>query len=250
MDNHYELELLSKGRKFYEKGDLKKAQSALTELIETNNKSAEAFFLLANIFHLKGEISKAIKAFKKVLAIDPEHTDASISLSVIYNDIGKYDEAKEVFNEANTRVKNKKHTVTLEEGKTFNDSHINKKFAVKHFELADLYYTYNRLDEALYEYNKAINLDPDDIEARIKVAKVYAKKGLVSKAFQELKKLKNEYPNFAPARLSLGILYYSNGHIIEAQNEWQRIIDKDPANEEAKMYLRLSNQATETSISI
>ncbi len=106
------------------------------------------------------------------------------------------------------------------------------------------------LDEALFEFNKSIGLNPENLEIRVKMAKVYAKKGFVSKAFEELKKLKNEHPTFAPARLALGVLLYGNGNIIEAQNEWERVLAIEPKNSEAEMYLNLSQTATETSLKI
>ena len=60
-----------------------------------------------------------------------------------------------------------------------------------------------------------MNLDPDNLELRIKIAKTYTKKGFTSKAFEELKRLKNEQPGYMPARIALGLLYYGNGNIIE-----------------------------------
>jgi tetratricopeptide (TPR) repeat protein len=235
-------ELMVSGRSCFEKGDYKKALMIFNEIIEVDTKNTEAYFCLANIFHINGEIGKAIKAFTKVLELDPNHTDASISLSVLLNDIGKYEEAKKIFEKANTHVKNVKSGV--------DDPHINRKFSLKHYELAEQYFAYNRFDEALFEYNKASGLDPDNLEIRIKMAKVYSKKGFNSKAFDELKKLKNEYPGFLPARLSLGLMYYGNGNVVEAQTEWQAILSKDPTHAEAKMYLDLSRSATETQISL
>ena len=202
------------------------------------------FFLLANVFHINGEIGKAIKAFSKVLSLNPEHTDAAISLSVLYNDIGQYEDARKVFEMANDRVKGK--------GKTANgiteDKHINKKFASKHYEIADLYLSYNRYDEALFEYNKVIALDPENLEAKIKIAKVYAKKGFIAKAIEELRVLKNEEPNYAPARIALGVIHYGNGNVLEAQTEWEKVLLKDPFQSEASMYLNLSRTATETNL--
>lgn len=117
-------------------------------------------------------------------------------------------------------------------------------------ELADLYFTYGRYDEALFEYNKVIALNPENLEVRLKVAKVYAKKGFTSKAIDELRRLKNEEPNFVHARIALGVIYYGNGKIIEAQTEWRKVLSKDPRNTEASMYLNLSRTATETSVSL
>ncbi len=236
-------DLMKKAKEAFQRNDLKTAALLLNEVIEQNPNSTEAFFYLANVFHVRGELGKAIKAFQRVLELDSNHTDAAISLSVIYNDIGKYEEAKHIFEKANNQVKN-----TQNQGVT--DPHLNKKFSLKHYELAEMYTSYGRFEEALFEYNKAATLDPDNLEIRIKVAKNYTKKGFTSKAFEELKRLKNEQPGYMPARIALGLLYYGNGNIIEAQAEWQNVLSRDPSHAEALMYVNLSRGATETTVSI
>lgn len=236
-------QLLKTARECFEKLEYKKCQLVLNEIIESDDKNVDALFLLANIFHINGEIGKAIKAFNKVLNLNPEHTDAAISLSVLYNDIGQYEDAKKVFDTANERVKGKNKGSGLIE-----DKHINKKFASKHYEIADLYMSYNRYDEALFEYNKVIGLDPENLEAKIKIAKVYAKKGFIAKAIEELRNLKNEEPAYAPARIALGVIHYGNGNVLEAQAEWEKVLIKDPFHAEASMYMNLSRTATETNL--
>ncbi|MBY0413150.1 MAG: tetratricopeptide repeat protein [Bdellovibrionales bacterium] len=236
-------QLLKTARECFEKQEYKKSQMVLNEIIESDDRNVDALFLLANIFHINGEIGKAIKAFTKVLNLNPEHTDAAISLSVLYNDIGQYEDAKKVFDTANERVKGKNKGTGLME-----DKHINKKFASKHYEIADLYLSYNRYDEALFEFNKVVGLDPENLEARIKIAKVYAKKGFIAKAIEELRNLKNEEPNYAPARIALGVIHYGNGNVLDAQSEWEKVLIKDPFHAEASMYMNLSKTATETRI--
>ncbi len=243
MENTKLNDLLKKAKDAFQRSDLKTASLLLNEVIEQNPNCTEAFFYLANVFHVRGELGKAIKAFQRVLELDPHHTDASISLSVIYNDIGKYEEAKAIFEKANNQVKN-----TQQQGLA--DPHLNRKFSLKHYELAEMYASYGRADEALFEYNKAVGLDPDNLEIRIKVAKTYTKKGFISKAFDELKRLKNEHPGYMPARIALGLLYYGNGNIIEAQAEWQNVLSREPNHQEASMYMNLSRSATETTVSL
>ena len=242
MENTREMKLLNQAKDLFEKNMLQDALGIFEDIIAMNPNSTECYFYLGNIFHIKGQLGKAIKAFNKVIELDPSHTDASISLSVILNDIGHYEEAQNIFDNANKHVK--------QESKGINDPHLNKKFSLKHYEIGEMYFSYNRYDEALFEYNKAIGLDPDNLEIRIKVAKVYSKKGYISKSFDELKKLKMEYPGYIPARIALGLLYYGNGNIIEAQSEWQNALSKDPKNSELAMYLNLSKGATETSLNV
>ena len=239
MENVKLSDLLKKAKEAFQKNDLKTASLFLNEIIEQNPNATEAFFYLANVFHVRGELGKAIKAFQRVLELDPHHTDAAISLSVIYNDIGKYEEAKAIFEKANNQVKNN-------QSQGISDPHLNKKFSLKHYELAEMYASYGRTDEALFEYNKASTLDPDNLEIRIKIAKTYTKKGFTSKAFDELKRLKNEHPGYMPARIAMGLLYYGNGNIIEAQAEWQNVLSREPNHPEAIMYIQLSRSATET----
>jgi tetratricopeptide (TPR) repeat protein len=243
LENIKLSDLLKKAKEAFQKNDLKTAALFLNEIIEQNPHATEAYFCLANVFHVRGELGKAIKAFQRVLELDSHHTDAAISLSVIYNDIGKYEEAKAIFEKANNQVKNNQQ-------QGLSDPHLNKKFALKHYEIAEMYASYGRVDEGLFEYNKASTLDPDNLEIRIKIAKTYTKKGFTSKAFDELKRLKNEHPGYMPARIAMGLLYYGNGNIIEAQAEWQNVLSREPAHPEAQMYIQLSRQATETNINI
>ena len=64
-----------------------------------------------------------------------------------------------------------------------------------------------------------------------------------------LRKLKSENPSYLPARIALGLLYFGNGNVLEAQSEWYNVLNMDPNNQEAKMYLDLSNKsATETKL--
>ncbi len=242
MNSLHERNLIEQGKELFNRGDLIKAVEVFGEVTELNPKNSDAYFYLANIFHTKGEIGKAIRAFNNVLKIDPENTDASISLSILYNDIGRYEEGKKIFDKTNERVKNSDLESKVE------DRHVNKKFAAKHFELGELYVTYNRFDEALYEYNKAVSLNADNLDARIKVAKVYAQKGFKSKALDELKKLRNERPDFLAGRVALGVFYYGNGNILEAQAEWTKVLNKESGHSEAKMYMNLSQSASETSV--
>lgn len=241
LENLKQSDLLKKAKDAFQKNDLKTASLFLNEIIDQNPNATEAYFYLANVFHVRGELGKAIKGFQRVLELDPNHTDAAISLSVIYNDIGKYEEAKAIFEKANNQVKNTQSAGVA-------DPHLNKKFSLKHYELAEMYVSYGRCEEALFEYNKAIALDPENLEIRIKIAKAYTKKGFSSKAFDELRRLKNENPGYMPARIALGLLYYGNGNIIEAQAEWQNVLSREPNHPEAMMYVNLSRTATETTV--
>jgi tetratricopeptide (TPR) repeat protein len=217
-----------------QKKEFGKAESLIREKLDQDPESADAFYLLGVMYYFQGKMGPTVENLKKALHIDPQHTDAAICLSVLYNDIGKYDDAKRVFEQANQSVAHKR---------TGDDWGIDRKFAVKHMELADLYFRYRRYDESIEEYAKAALLDPTTLEIRIRLAKAYAKKGFLTRAMQELQQLKNEHPEYTPARIQLGLLHYSQGNVLDAELEWEGVVDVDPSNREGHAYLEMARQA-------
>ena len=192
--------------------------------------NADYFYLRGLMRSYQGKLVESIEDLKRSLHHDPKHTDAAVCLSVILNDIGRYDEAKKVFEQANQSVFLKQ---------IGDDSQIDRRFAVKHFELADLYFRYRRFDEAIEEYNKAILLDPQTIDIRVKRAKAFAKKGFITRAIQDLQQLKVERPTDLTVRIQLGLLHYSQGNVLDAELEWESVLEIDPVHREAIAYLDL-----------
>jgi tetratricopeptide (TPR) repeat protein len=210
------------------------AEILLKDRLKENPNNADAFYLLGVMHYFQGQIGLTVENLRKTLVLDPKHTDAAICLSVLFNDIGKYDEAKKVFEQANQSITIKQASGDLE---------IDRKFSVKHLELADLYFRYRRYDEAIEEYGKAARLDPLTLDIRIRRAKAYAKKGFFTRSMQELQQLKREHPYYSPARIQLGLLHYSQGNILDAELEWESVTSIEPENREAQAYLQMARKA-------
>ena len=201
-------------------------------LIEPDN--ADYYYLRGLLRSYQGRLVDSIEDLKNSLQLDPKHTDAAVCLSVILNDIGRYDEAKKVFEQANQSVFLKQ---------VGDDIQIDRRFSVKHFEMGDLYFRYRRYDEAIEEYNKAILLDPQSTDIRVKRSKAFAKKGFVTRAIQELQQLKTERPNDLTVRIQLGLLHYSQNNALDAELEWESVLEFDPVHREAAAYLDLIRNA-------
>jgi tetratricopeptide (TPR) repeat protein len=207
------------------------AQLGLEQLIQSEPENPDALYLLGVLHHMQGRLPDAAGCLRRALDLDPNHTDAAVCLSVLFNDIGRYDDAKKTFEQAN---------VSVVKARAQHDIGINRKFAIKHLELADLYFRYRRYDEAIEQYSAAIHLDGAMLETRIRRAKAYAKKGFVSRALQELQSLKGDVPEFMPARIQLGLLHYSQGNLLDAELEWESILEREPSHREAINYLEMA----------
>ena len=218
--------------------EFSQAEKLIRERISRDSTNPDSFYWLGVMYYFQGQVGQTVENLKKALSLDPSHTDAAICLSVLFNDIGKYDDAKKIFEQANQSIVHKRSSG--------GDPRIDKKFAVKHLELADLYYRYRRYDEAIEEYGKAARLDPATLEIRIRRAKAYAKKGFLTRSIQELQQLKREQPHYSPARVQLGLLHYSQGNILDAELEWESVLSFEPENREALAYLKMGQKARGT----
>ncbi len=221
--------------------NLEEAGRLLDRKAETSPDDSETHYLRGVWHYFKGDIRPTVESLERALTLNPKNTDAAICLSVLFNDLGRYDDARRVFETANRSIAERQPGAAGTSG--FDDS-VDRKFAVKHLELADLYFRYRRFGEAVDEYSKAIALDPSNLDIRIKLAKAFARRGFFSRALQELQQLKREHPRFGPARVQLGLLHFQQGNVLDAEVEWEDLLTFEPENREAKACLEMSTQAS------
>jgi tetratricopeptide (TPR) repeat protein len=233
--------MLIEARGYFINGNYKMAEPILNQMLLQSTRNPEVYQMLATIFYDKGQFSKAIKTFKRALEIDPTYTDASVGLSIILNDLGKYEEGKQIFIDAQKQLEKKS-------GKQ--DPFVDEKIASKHEELADLYYQYKRYNEALEQLFKAQKLSSRKAEITLRIAEVNVQLGQTERATKDLKTLIREYPHLIPARLKLGAIYYNSNNIAEATEQWESILIRDPQHPEALRYLKMAQAAGITSIDL
>ncbi len=228
-------------KKLLARGYLEAAKDLLLDLDDSGQGNAEAQYILGTIFHRENRFSEAVERFQRALQLDPSFTDAAISLSIIYNDTGHYQEGKKVFEQAEQAAHRKV-------GSPSPSVLVSKEISEKHLELGNLYRSLQRFDEAANEFLKASRIDPQNIEARILLAKTHGQRGQMKLAQQELENLVRENPDHISARVHLALLYYAIGNVVDAQIELHEAQLKDPNNRQVKMYLELTKQATESNV--
>ncbi len=221
-------DLLDTAEDFFKEGNYQQAETILNQLILKNKKTPLVFHMLGTIYYDRGKFNKAIRAFKRALEIDPAFTDSSVGLSIILNDLGKYDEGKKVFQEAQAMLNSKDKN---------EDDYINEKIALKHDELGELYSSYKRYKEAMEQYLKALLLSKRKAELNLKVVKCLRRLGESDKAVFRLKNLIKKYPDFVTARLTLGEILYDQKQTAEATYELEKVLKIEPNNQVAKNLL-------------
>lgn len=226
-------DLINTAEEHFKENRYSAAESILNQLILNGCKSALIFHMLGSIYYDQGKFNKGIRAFQRALQLDPAYTDASVGLSIILNDLGRYSEGQKVFEDAQALLK-----------KSQNQGHqlINEKLAVKHDELAELYFQYARYNEALEQFYKALTLSQRKVELRMKVAETYFKLESYEKAVRELKIILEDHPEYFRARLKLGNIYFARKEVQLAREQWQTVLRLEPDCKEARQLLNQLDQ--------
>ncbi len=239
MSQFLKEDLLMEARNHFIDGNYRISEPLLQQLILQGTRNPEAYQMLATIFYDKGQFSKAIKTFKRALEIDPTYTDASVGLSIILNDLGKYEEGRQVFLDAQD---------LLEKKTSKSDPFVDERLASKHEELGDLYFQYKRYPEALEQVLKALKLSARKPEITMRLAEIFTQMGEFERAIKDLKALVREYPSLTTARLKLGLILYNRNRIAEAVEQWENILVRDARHSEALRYIKMAQAAGITSL--
>ncbi len=223
-------DLLQAARDKFIAGDYRSTQNLIAQILPKNDRIPEIFQMLATIFYTNGQFNKAIKTFKRALEIDPNYTDASVGLSIILNDLGRYEEGRKVFTEAQSLLDKKNRRP---------DPSVNDKIASKYEELAELLTQCEKYEEAIEQYQKALALTRRKSFVMLSIAECFIKLGQRDKALRELKTLVKEFPQFIPGRNKLASVLYEANKVSEAMEHWEAVLEKDPRNPEATRNLKM-----------
>lgn len=233
--------LIDEARAAFIEGDYDVAEPMLNQPTLLNSRNPEVLQMLATIYYDQGKFNKAINTFKKALEMEPSYTDAAIGLSIILNDIGRYDEARQVFEKARNQLDAQKQTSTPD---------LNRMFSEKHAEMADLYLQHHRFEESAEQYTKAISLASEKADLTLRLAECYLQAGLKDKAIRELKALLAAEPRLSAPRLKLGLILYNSHHIAEAVDQWENVLRFEPKNQDAERYLKMAQTAGVTTLNL
>ena len=193
--------------------------------------------MLGVIYHQQGRLNDAESMFRKALALNPNYTEAALNLAVTYNDLGKYQDAKEIY----ARAMNVSRSAPKQL-----DPFARGKIANMHAEVGGAYHEVGQFVDAVREYEKALALCPAFHDIRTKLGATLREMGSLVAAAREFERVRHDSPKYLPARINLGLTYFTMGRRGDALAEWQQILSLEPTNKSAAMYIAMVSRMPET----
>jgi len=111
-----------------------------------------------------------------------------------------------------------------------NPSHIDEisDYPSSHMNLGVNYKKRGMIEEAVAEYKRALELNPNYAEAFYNLGVIYTERDMISEAISHYKKAINSDPGFGPPRYDLGNLYFKKGMVKEAIAEYKKALEINP----------------------
>jgi tetratricopeptide (TPR) repeat protein len=227
-------QLLTIGRGHFAKLQYAQAERYLGQVLEHTQAFADVHNMLGVIYHDQGRFERAQESFRAALRLNPAYTEAALNLAVACNDLGKYDEARAVYQAALSRQKREPGGI---------DPFVKGKIANMYAEIGDAFASSGLWPQAIVEYRRALELGPDFMDIRLKLADAHRDSGDLPRAIAELEQLVRDHPDYQPGQIHYGLCLYSSGRKVDATKVWEAVIARDPDNPSAQMYLHLVNDA-------
>lgn len=188
---------------------------ALKELLKAaqkDPKNSAIHVALAQVYQAKKAYSLAERHYLKALDLSPGEPRYQNNLAALYLDMERWDEAIALFDEAAG----------------------NLLFASSHVALAGKAYAYYKksdFEQSLVYYKESLALAPRYASAYFQISEVYRLLNKPADELQALRRAVDVAPQFLQARYRLAVLYNEKGLSDEAKKQLKTLIEFSPDSE-------------------
>lgn len=111
---------------------------------------------------------------------------------------------------------------------------IRRDDAMDHTTLGNSFHQEGRMDQAIAEYQKALEIDPNLADAHSNLGVAFLEMGRVKDSIAHLQKALEINPNYVDAHYNLGNSLLQGGRVEEALTHYNKVFEIDPNNVEAR----------------
>jgi spermidine synthase len=205
------------------------AIESLTRALASNPRDATAADLLQKIYVEMGERFEQIADQEKA---QEAYAKASKVLSDFTSDDPELLKHQYELNRAYAGIQHRLRRMSLvvanEEDEDSPESHNN---------LGTTYERLDQLDAAMEEYQKALEMKPDYVDARVNYANVCLRLGRPEEAIDNYRQALQLEPNYEMTHYNLGVAFYQQMKWEEAANAWRRALELNPNFPQARQSL-------------
>lgn len=196
--------------------------------------------LLGVTYHRQSKFREAIESFEKAIKQNPKFIEPMLNLAVTYCDLGLYEDGEKMYRTAQEQI---------QDGQSQVSSLITGRLANLHNQTALAYEQAGLAQQAIKEYEKALDLYPHMPDIVIKLALLEHELGRSDRAKTYLLEYERQFSAGTDVYNLLGLIAYQDGDLSGAKNRWLKSQDLSPEDRLSRSYLRCLDQVKASPIS-
>lgn len=230
LDSEYLPARLKMGEALLGAGKTEEAGKIYAVILRDYPGTAEAYYGLGRVKAEMGDQAAAAELYRHACELFPTYGAAHYGLAVAYRKLGRIQEAEEQANlhERNNYIVPPLADPLRDELRALDVS------AATHLERGVQLEQVGRIDDAIAETEKSLELDPSLAKAHLNLLILYAKTGKAQQAEEHYKALVSLAPDqFPDAYYNYGVLLAEQGKFDEAEKAFRKTLALAPSNDAA-----------------
>lgn len=199
----------------------------LQEAIVEGKGYADAHNLLGLSLALIGREDDALAAFDRAIGLNPRYIEAHLNRAVLLSDLGRAEEARHAYSTA--------ERLDAPDETGF-PAMVANRLANAHCTLGDEYRAAGALDEAIAQYERALELRPGFADIRLALARALVERGKPREAGAALEDVLQRRPDWLDALLLRGLAAYLDGDLARADAVWRSAAERHPEEPRLETY--------------
>jgi tetratricopeptide (TPR) repeat protein len=218
------------GEALVETGKSEAAEKVYEGILRDYPDSAEAYYGLGRVRAGRGDQAAAAESYRKACELFPAYGAAHYGLAMAYRKLGRVSEAQEQANlhERNPYIIPPVPDPLRDELRALDSS------GAGHLERGVQLEAVGRINDAIAETEKALELDPSIVKAHVNLLILYGRIGNAKKAEEHYKAVAALDPAQLPdAYYNYGVLLVKEGNFEEAEKAFRKTLEIAPTNDAA-----------------
>jgi tetratricopeptide (TPR) repeat protein len=220
-------DLIARARERFAVRDYHGTVLLLREAIVEGLAYADGFNLLGLALALIGQREEALAALDRAVELNPRYIEAHLNRAVVLSDLGRAAEAADAYELAGQLGKPDESGFP---------AMVANRLANAHASLANEYRAAGALDEAIAQYDRALQLRPGFADIRLALARALMERGRFADAAAALEEVLRVRPDWLDAMLLRGLSAYLQGDFDAADDVWSRAADRHPEEPRIEIY--------------
>ncbi len=221
-------EAYDRARRWIESNDPERAIGLAQYILERYPNNLEAYRILGEAYLADRQLDQAQEAFERVLRSDPENVPAHVGLGITHERQGRLDRAIPAFEKA-WEIKPEMAELRGQLLRLYADAWGSEhaQLRLRGGGLARLYAKGHMLPQAIAEFRKVIDDQPDRYDAKVALAEALWRDGQEDESASLIHKLLQERSELLKPNLLLGYMELASGNA-SGQKYWDAAYDMDP----------------------